>query len=295
MNNHLFMFGFGYVAASLAKDLRGNPAWKLSGTTRDGFKCLEGQRAGMNIVKFDDADAVKDALKSATHILISIPPSKEYGEYAMRDYREALVAAAPYLEWVGYLSTTGVYGDADGAWVDENTAPKPTFKRDNVRLEAENTWLHFGKKHEVAAQVFRLGGIYGPGRSALERLQHGEATRIQKAGHVFNRIHVSDIVGALKLSMAQPTAGEIFNVVDDAPTSGAEVVEFAAKLLGVDAPPAQAYDEAKAAMSPTLQEFYRDCKRVKNEKLKACLGWAPQYPTHKEGLTAIAEHLPRAA
>jgi nucleoside-diphosphate-sugar epimerase len=192
---------------------------------------------------------------------------------------------APHLRWIGYLSTVGVYGDHKGAWVDETTVPRPSDGRSRYRLEAENGWLALGAARGIPTQVFRLAGIYGPGRNQLVQLAQGTARRIVKPGQVFNRIHVDDIAQVVAASLARPRAGAIYNVADDEPSPPQDVVTFAAALCGLVPPPEIPYDVAD--LTPMSRSFYSENKRVRNRLLSAELGVALRYPTYREGLTAL--------
>jgi nucleoside-diphosphate-sugar epimerase len=189
------------------------------------------------------------------------------------------------LKWVGYLSTVGVYGDQKGRWVDESTEPKPNSERTEARVEAEQDWLRFGEETGVPVQIFRLAGIYGPGRSVFDKLHAGTARRIRKDGQVFSRIHVEDIASVLEASIARPAAGAIYNVADDEPAAPDEVVAYAAKLLGVQAPPEVAFDEAD--LTPMARSFYEGSRRISNTRIKSELGVQLTYPTYREGLAAL--------
>ncbi len=202
----------------------------------------------------------------------------------MRLHAEAL-ANLPSLEWVCYLSTTGVYGNHDGAWVDETTPTAPTAARSQRRVLAEQAWLDWGKQAGKPVQVFRLAGIYGPGRSALERVQAPGAQSILKPGHAMGRIHVDDIVQIVRAGIAHPNAGPIFNCADDEPAQTADVLAYAAELLGIPAPPAVPFEEAD--LSAMARSFYADNRRVANGRIKRELGVALAYPTYREGLRAI--------
>ena len=266
MQNHMLIFGMGYTASRLAASLIAD-GWQVTGIRRN---------AGVGILAFDDAAAVHDALSNATHILSSIPPDPVDGDSALLSYGDAL-AAAP-TGWVGYLSSTGVYGDAQGAWVDEST-PVGTGRR-SARTDADLAWQNL--RNDVC--VFRLPGIYGPGRSALDRVREGKAHRINIADQVFSRIHVDDIVSAVRASFAGPAG--VYNVADDLPCSQNAVIEHACELLGVDWPPMQSLDEAQ--LSPMARGFYAENRRVSNQKTKRLLGWSPTYPNFKQGLAAIS-------
>ena len=269
--NNLFCFGFGYSAAHLAAALPAD--WQVAGTVRH-----EDGRANTHIF----GEAID--FSSITHLLVSIPP-EEAGDPALLRYHAALMAA-PALRWVGYLSTTGVYGDHGGGRVDEATPLAPTSQRARRRAQAERNWLDFGAEKGVTAQVFRLAGIYGPGRSVLDDIRAGTARRIVKPGQMFSRIHVEDIAGVLLAAMAGESRAPIFNVCDDEPAAPADVVAYGCGLLGVEPPPEIAFD--KAELSPMALTFWRDNKRVDNGLMKRELGIGLRYPTYREGLASIA-------
>ena len=281
----LFCFGYGFCASALGA-LLGPAGWSLAGTCRTPGGCRALRDAGVDAVPFSReaplADAVR-CLAGATHILLSIPPDGE-GDPAL-DCHGADIAAVEGLEWIGYLSTTGVYGDTGGAWVDETATPAPTGVRGRRRLKAENAWLAFGEQHGLAVHVFRLAGIYGPGRNALATVRRGEARRIDKPGQVFSRIHVSDIAQVLAASIARPRPGAIYNVCDDEPAPGADVVAHACALLGVAPPPLTPLDEAD--LTPMARSFYADNRRVSNARIKTELGVALRFPDYRAGLAGL--------
>ncbi len=279
----LFCFGFGYTAAALARRLGAAPeSWRVAASVRTAEKAAELRGQGIEAIVFDGTGPLAaDALHGATHILTSIPPGD--GDPVLAQARAAIEAARP--RWIGYLSTTGVYGNRDGAWVDEGSALRPTSERARRRVAAELDWLRFGDGAELVVQVFRLAGIYGPGRSAFDQLRAGTARRIDKPGHVFSRIHVDDIAAVLASAMARPVAGEIYNVCDDEAAEPWAVIEHAADLLGMALPPLVGY--ADAALSPMAQSFWADSKHVRNDRIKRALGIALRYPTYREGLAAI--------
>src|SRR4051812_41403976 len=235
---HLVCFGLGYTALALARALLGQGppgGWRVSGTVRDVTHGEAARRLGIEIVIFDREHPVADLdrqLATATHLLSSVPPD-ETGDPVLDVHGAAIAAAAPRLQWIGYLSTTGVYGDRQGDWVDESSPLTPTGERGRRRLAAETAWLHLPQP----AHLFRLAGIYGPGRSALDTVRSGKARRVVKPGQVFSRIHRDDIVQILLASIAQPNPGAAYNVCDDDAADPAEVVTYACKLLNV-APPA---------------------------------------------------------
>lgn len=290
MTSQLFCFGLGYTGQVLARQSIA-AGWRVSGTCRSANRAEALQRQGINAVVFDGQRAMSDAggaLVGATHLLVSIPPD-EAGDPVLRLHGADLEAVAGSLRWIGYLSTIGVYGDCGGAWIDETREPCPATAENRRRLEAEQAWFAFGARRGVPAHVFRLPGIYGPGggRNAIDMFETGRARRIVKAGQVFNRIHVTDLVGVLAASMARPDPGRVYNVADDEPAPGDEVVAFAAELLGVEPPVAEPIEFADLA--PFARHFYAECKRVRNERIKRELGFAPLYPTYREGLRAIRD------
>ena len=284
-DKRLFCFGYGFSASALG-ELLGPAGWSLAGTCRRAEGCGALAEAGVDAVPFSrEAPLAHPArsLAGATHILLSIPPDAE-GDPAL-DCHGAEFAAIEGLEWIGYLSTTGVYGDTGGAWVDESAAPSPTGARGKRRLEAERGWLALAEDHGLAVQVFRLAGIYGPGRNALATVRRGEAKRIAKPGQVFSRIHVADIAQVLAASIAKPRAGAIYNVCDDEPAPAADVVTHACALLGVAPPPLTPLEDAD--LSPMARSFYADSRRVSNDRIKTELGVTLRYPNYRAGLAAL--------
>lgn len=283
---HLLAFGLGYSARALAARLAAR-GWTISGTstTAEGARRIDS--LGYRGLVFDGRApslAVASALGEATHILLSIPPAAE-GDPAYV-HHSADIEASPTLGFIGYLSTIAVYGDQRGGWVDETTPPNPMSERGRRRLAAENAWLTLGARTGKSTMVFRLPGIYGPGRSAIEDLADGSARRLVKKDQVFNRIHVDDIAGAVAAAISRPRAGAIFNVTDDEPAPPQDVVEFAARLTGRPVPPDIPFETAD--ITPMARSFYSENKRVRNARLKAELGYDLAYPTYREGLSAIA-------
>lgn len=278
--NRLFCFGYGGSAQALAARLLPWGEWEITGTSRDGRDI-----GGIQTIAFDGSAPsaeVARQLAAATHLLISIPPNKE-GDPALRRHAED-IASAGSLRWIGYLSTTGVYGDHDGGWVDETTPCRPTSERARRRLCAETAWLEQGKAQGVATHVFRLAGIYGPGRNPLRKLREGRAQRIRKPGQVFSRIHLADIATVLEASIHRPRSGALYNLCDDDPVPPGEVIAFAAELLGLAPPPEVAWEEA--GLSEMAKSFYQDNKRVKNQLIKDELSIRLAYPSYREGLRA---------
>ena len=223
-------------------------------------------------------------LPGTTHMLVSIPPDLE-GDAVLRLLREE-IAALPDLGWIGYLSTVGVYGDWQGQWVDETSPTRPKSERSLRRVQAERAWLDLGRETGKRVQVFRLSGIYGPGRSVIDNLKAGTARRIVKPGQVFNRIHVDDIAQVLAAAIDSPSTHGIYNVSDDEPAPPEDVVAYAAELLGLPTPPAIAFEAA--GLDGMAASFWSECKRVSNARVKADLGLELLYPTYREGLKALA-------
>jgi nucleoside-diphosphate-sugar epimerase len=288
--NHLLCFGFGFSARVLASRLNVQD-WQITGTSTTEAGCARIRAAGHQSVLFDGAAASADvtkALATATRVVVSAPPG-EQGDPVLRHHSDDLRNAAQ-LTWIGYLSTVGVYGDHGGAWVDETTPPNPGSPRSQRRLAAELAWLALptGPKPQKrpVVGVFRLSGIYGPGRSAIDNLRDGSARRIVKPGQVFNRIHVDDIALVLDAAMVRQQTSQIYNVTDDEPAPPQDVVAYAAGLLSLAVPPDLPF--ATANLSPMARSFYSENKRVRNERVKQQLGVTFAYPTYREGMAAIA-------
>ncbi len=280
----LFVFGLGYSAGAFAEAMRDRTAW-TGGTVREAGRAERLRTKGIAAQVFDGkqpGSAVADALAGATHLLVSIAPG-EAGDRVLAHHR-ADILAAPNLRWIGYLSTVGVYGDHGGGWVDEETPPQPRRGRSEARLAAERAWTALAAEREVPLGIFRIAGIYGPGRNAFVNLAEGRARRIVKPGQVFNRIHVADIAQALAAAAASPTT-RIYNLADDEPAPPQDVVAFAATLMGVAAPPEISFDEAE--LTSMARSFYGENKRVSNRRIKDELGIALRYPTYRDGLTAL--------
>jgi nucleoside-diphosphate-sugar epimerase len=255
----LLVFGLGYAASALATRLR-SEGWAVTGTSRNG-------RDGT--IALEDHVAVSKAIAAATHILSSVPP-EDAVDPVLAAYGPMLAAADA---WLGYLSSTGIYGDARGAWVDEG-APVGGGRR-SARAAADTAWIERG------ARIFRLPGIYGPGRSPLDRLAEGRAHRIAQPGQVFSRVHVDDIVAGVIAGFAAPPGA--YNLADDLPASQNDVIAFAARLSGRDPPPFIALDQ----LAPAARAFYAENRRVANGKAKRVLGWRPLYPDYRAGLRAL--------
>jgi dTDP-4-dehydrorhamnose reductase len=283
-DSKLFGFGFGYCAEALERRL--GPGWRIAATCRDEAKRAALAGRGIEAWLFDGEKPLSDpaqALSGTTHLLSSVPPEGLDDPVLAR--HGADIAGLGGLDWLGYLSTTGVYGDRDGGWVDESSELRPTGMRGRRRVAAEAAWLDLWRRHGLPVHIFRLAGIYGPGRSAFDNLRQGRAQRIDKPGQVFGRIHVDDIAAVLAASMAKPNPGAIYNVCDDDPAAPAEVIEHAATLLGIAPPPLVPFAEAK--LSDMARSFYADNKRVRNDRIKGELGVELSYPDYRRGLADI--------
>lgn len=262
--SRLLIFGLGYTAVRIAAALKEN-GWTVTATGSAGN------------LAFDDRDGVLAAIGEATHVLSSVPPDRTSGGDPVLDSYGAALAGKSLF----YLSSTGVYGDRQGAWVDEST---PTIAesgegRRNARAEADLAWLNIG------ARVFRLPGIYGPGRSALDRVREGKARRIDLPDQVFSRVHVDDIMSAVFAALTQDAPPGAYNIGDDLPASGNAVTEHACRLLGLEPPPLEALEDAN--LSDMARGFYMENRRVANGKAKRVLGWQPRYPTYVDGLESL--------
>jgi len=282
---HLFCFGLGYSAQALIRRLD-RRHWRISGTCRSEDVAAALRAEGIEVTLFDRAHppaAPDAALAGVSHILSSVPPD-ESGDPVLDGYGPAL-ARLTDLAWLGYLSTTGVYGDRAGGWVDEASALTPTGARGRRRLAAEQGWLALWQQAGVPVHIFRLAGIYGPGRSALDTVRSGRAQRIVKPGQVFSRIHVADIAATLAASIARPDPGAAYNLCDDNPAPPDEVIAYAATLLGAKLPPAIDFDQAE--LSDMARSFYADNKRVANARIKRELGVILAYPDYRSGLAAL--------
>ena len=294
---HLFCFGLGYSAQRLAHRLF-DEGWRVTGTHRPGEKKTkavglgEGEGTLSSMVAsipfsrdmaLDDFDFL---FETVTHVLVSIPPDAA-GDPVVDIHGADLVRHANHIQWAGYLSTVGVYGDTGGRSVDENAPLLPTQERSRFRALAENRWQNLCALGELPLHVFRLAGIYGPGRSVFDKVRDGTAQRIIKPDHLFSRIHVDDIVKVLLASMNHPDPGAIYNVADDEPAAPSDVAELAAKLLGKTPPTAVTFEEASANMSDMARTFWADNRRINNQRIKEELGIELSYPSFREGLKAV--------
>jgi nucleoside-diphosphate-sugar epimerase len=293
MTQHLFSFGHGYSAAALADRLLPQ-GWKITGTTRSPEKAVQLKAQGISAIVSGSDDAAHDvdtSMRSATHLLVSAGPDPKLyaqgaqGDPFLRDHLESLKQAAPHLQWVGYLSTTGVYGDHQGGWVDEDSPLTPATIRGQARVSAEAAWQDVAQELGLTLRIFRLAGIYGPGRGPFSKVRNGTARRIIKAGQVFSRTHVEDIAQVLEASINRPETGSIFNVCDNVAAPPEDVIGHAAELLGLPVPPAVEFETAE--MTPMARSFYAESKKVRNDRIKTELGVELKYPDYQTGLAAL--------
>jgi nucleoside-diphosphate-sugar epimerase len=284
-NSRLFCFGLGYTARALARRLVAK-GWSIAGTTRSPSEQPALSKLGIQALPFERDRPLADfvgTLAGCTHILSSVPPNL-LGDPVLAAHGSE-IAALTGLQWVGYLSTTGVYGDRAGGWVSEADEPRPTGERGKRRLAAEVGWLELWRDHGLPVHIFRLAGIYGPGRSPFDALRAGRARRIDKPGQVFGRIHVYDIAQTLEASMARRRPGAVYNLCDDDPAPPGDVVAYAAELLGIAPPPLISFEEAE--LSEMARSFYAESKRVRNELIKRELGVRLAFPDYRAGLADI--------
>lgn len=279
---NLFCFGLGYCADYLSAKLI-KQGWQVSATCRTSEKAAVLEASGIRPVLLSGKKVTITDLGKVDHILISVPPEQDGSDPVINFAEAALAALQDQIKWVGYLSTTGVYGDHQGAWIDEETPAGLLSERGQRRVAAEAQWAATG----LPMHYFRLAGIYGPGRNSLRALQNGTARRVVKQGQVFSRIHLADITRILKASMANPNAGRAYSVCDDTPAPPQDVVTYAAELMGVSPPALQ--DFATAKLSPMARSFYGENKRIRNDRIKEELGVSLEYPDYRAGLSALWE------
>ena len=279
---NLFCFGLGYCADYLSAKLI-KQGWQVSATCRTSEKVAVLEASGIRPVLLSGKKVTVTDLGKADHILISAPPEQDGSDPVLNFAEAALAALQDQIKWVGYLSTTGIYGDHQGAWIDEETPAGLLSERGQRRVAAEAQWAATG----LPMHYFRLAGIYGPGRNSLRALQNGTARRVVKQGQVFSRIHLADITRILEASMANPNAGRAYSVCDDTPVPPQDVVTYAAELMGVSPPALQ--DFATAELSPMARSFYGENKRIRNNRIKEELGVSLEYPDYRAGLSALWE------
>jgi len=278
MTKTLLSFGHGFSAVALAA-LLVPQGWRIIGTTRKAEKCEALRAAGVEPVLWDED--LSDHIATASHLLISAGPGPD-GDPVLNRYRDQIAARATAFDWVGYLSTTGVYGDHQGGWVDEATPLTPSTKRGQLRVEAEAAWQALPN---LPLHIFRLAGIYGPGRGPFAKVRNGTARRIIKEGQVFSRIHVEDIAQVLEASINRPNPGAAYNLCDNDPAPPEDVIAYAAELLQMPVP--EAVDFETAEMTPMARSFYAESKRVRNDRIKDELGVVLKYPDYRSGLSAL--------
>jgi len=283
----LFAFGLGYSARALARRLMAD-GWAIAGTCRSEDTAASLGDEGIEAVVFDPASGTippATILDGATHVLSSISPDAD-GDPALVHFGDAL-AARRDIEWIGYLSTTGVYGDSRGDWVDESTPPRPSLDRAKRRVAAERAWMALYEDHGLPVHIFRLAGIYGPGRSVLDTIRAGNARRIDRPDQLFGRIHVDDIAETLVSSVARPNPGAIYNVCDDEPAAPADVTAYGCALLGVEPPPLIPFEVAAREMSPMGRTFWEDNRKVSNRRIREELEVELAYPDYRAGLEGV--------
>ena len=282
MIQKILSFGHGYSAQALSRILLPQ-GWQVTGTTRSANKAETLADQGIAPLIFPGDGNVADAIAQASHLLISAGPDAA-GDPVLNAVGDMIAARAGQFEWVGYLSTTGVYGDHQGEWVDEDTPLTPSTRRGQWRKDAEEAWQAVPG---LPLHIFRLAGIYGPGRGPFAKVRAGTARRVVKTGQVFSRTHVEDIAQVLAASIAQPAPGTAYNICDNDPAPPQDVIAHAAELLGAPVPPAIPFETAE--MTPMARSFYAESKRVRNDRIKTELGVKLLYPTYREGLAALLE------
>ena len=279
LDKRLLSFGHGYSARALAARLVPE-GWHIVGTTRSADKLAEIAATGVEPLLWPGNDPA-DLIDEFPNVLISAGPTTD-GDPVLAACHPSFMRAASKIRWLGYLSTTGVYGDHAGGWVDEETALNPATRRGIARVNAEKAWANIP---DLPLHIFRLAGIYGPDRGPFAKVRNGTARRIIKENQVFSRIHVEDIAQALELSLNAPSSGSIYNLCDDDPAPPQDVIAHAAALLGMPVPPAILFEEAD--LTPMARSFYAESKRVRNDHAKAALGWQPKYLDYRSGLAAM--------
>ena len=282
--NTLLIFGFGYTAKFICQKFS-KKNWQVFCTTRFDEKIKEIKSLNVTPIFFDDEKKIKNTFNKVSYILSTVPP-EEGKDPVIENYGYLFKKNSERIKWAGYLSTTSVYGDKKGGWVTEDTVLEPNLERSISRVAAEKSWLRLGEKLSIKTVIFRLAGIYGPGRSLIDRLIANESLYIvNKPAHLFNRIHVDDIVGAIEMAMSSRLKANIFNLADDLPATQLDVAQFAARLLKKSCP--QTVSLESDMVSEMARSFYKEEKKVSNNKLKDELGYRLAFPSFKEGLFAI--------
>ena len=288
MSPHILIFGYGYTAHFLTKKMRGIYP-HVTATTRNIDALGYDDEFDCEVIHFSE-ERIERALTTTTHILISTPPTPDLGDPVLINFNNLLKKHIKNFEWIGYLSSTSVYGDHQGRWVDESSKPNAQDGQGKLRLAAENEWISFAQTHQLPLTIFRLAGIYGPQRNVLARLMAGKKDTIVKEGHCFSRIHVDDIALTIVAAMQNPRVGiTIYNVADDEPAPSDVVDQYAASLLQL--PPLNEVIYEMATLSPMAKEFYSHNKRISNAKIKKELNMQLTYPTYKEGLDILTNFL----
>jgi nucleoside-diphosphate-sugar epimerase len=282
MSHTLLSFGHGYSAQALSRLLLPE-GWTILGTTRSAEKADRLRQQGVTPLIWG-IDDLGSAISRATHMLVSAGPGDD-GDPTLGKLRDEFLSLRGQIKWLGYLSTTGVYGDHQGGWVDENTPLNPSTRRGALRVMAERQWQTLAREAGLPLHIFRLAGIYGPGRGPFQKIRAGIARRIIKDGQVFSRIHVDDIAQVLAASIQCPKAGAVYNLCDDEPAPPQDVLAYAAELLGLTPPPEVPFEIAE--MSPMARSFYAESKRVRNDRIKTELSVTLRYPDYKTGLKAM--------
>lgn len=279
----LFVFGYGFAGAALSRRLIGE-GWEVFGAARDPARRAAMAAEGVVAVDPASPDAIADAVAQARDLLVAAPPGPN-GCPALEAVVPQIARTGAFPDWIGYLSTTGVYGDRRGGWVNERSRLAAASLEGARRVAAERDWRQVGRGMGLTVAAFRLPGIYGPGRSPFDRIRAGAAQPVTRPGQVFSRIHVDDLAAGLQASIARPRAAGVYNLVDDEPAPSATVLAYAASLIGAPLPPVVDADDP--SLSEASRRFYAENKRVSNALAKAELGWRPAYPTYREGLKAI--------
>ncbi|VAW15439.1 Nucleoside-diphosphate-sugar epimerases [hydrothermal vent metagenome] len=289
----IFIFGVGYSARVIARALQAQ-RYVVSGTTRDTAKMAELEAGAIAISHFSGNAPMENAnaaLRGTGYLLVSVQPDTDTGDDAVLRHHgrdlAALTGPGGSLRRIAYLSTTAVYGDQGGAWIDETTAVAPRSARARQRCAAEQSWRDFASETGIELDIYRLSGIYGPGRNPIVGLRSGKARAIVKPGHVFNRIHVEDIAACVAAGFARGLPGAVYNVADDEPAPPQDVMAHAATLCGLPPPPLE--DFATADMTPMARSFYSETKRIRNTMIKSRLGVQLRYPTYRQGLAALVK------
>ncbi len=286
MSGTLLCIGHGYTAAALSRRLLARGGWRIIGTTRSAEKLSKLKSVKVEPIIWPGSD-LADVLGEASHLLVSIPPL-DNGDPVLLSESDLLANAAGSLAWAGYLSTTAVYGDHKGGWVDESTSVRPSTRRGKLRVQAEREWRRLHEEVGLPLHVFRLAGIYGPARGPLAQLERGRRTQVVKKGQVFNRVHVEDIARVLDASIAKPRVGSTYNVCDDLPAPSDKVLSYGAKLLGLPSLKSMEIDEA--SLSAMARSFYSESKRASNQLVKRELCTNLLYPTYMAGFAALLDN-----